>query len=146
MLVYLKVNSSHTATNIAPGRSISAQSCHSKAQRLELRVSRLASLRSDVVRRDRRLDGSPRIARTISSLPLRSAIRIVAELIPLVDCSSFFRSAGGTSSTGGEKYVFVPSEMKMVELFKVTRDIRRNPQARVDTASGVSFPACSNIT
>src|SRR5258708_31937547 len=82
---YLSVKSSQTAKPITAGNKISAQSCHSSTQRLATRVSRLASLRSEVVRRDRRLDGSPRIARTISSLPLRSAIRIVAELIPLVD-------------------------------------------------------------
>ena len=50
------------------------------------------SSRSDVDSFDRKLDGKPRMARTISSLPFRSAIRMVAELMPLVDCSSFLRS------------------------------------------------------
>src|SRR5450755_3627112 len=88
-----------------------------------MRDSLRASLRSVLVRRDRRLDGKPRIARTISSLPLRSAIRMVAELMPLVDCSSFLRNAGGTSFTERYTSVLFPTEIKMVELFNVTRDM-----------------------
>src|SRR5579864_9604704 len=91
-----------------------------------------ASLRSELVRRERRLEGRPRIARTISSLPLRSAMRMVAELMLLVDCSSFLRRGGGTSSTERNTSVLFPTEMKIVELFKVTRDIS-NPLAQVAT-------------
>ncbi len=127
---YLAVNNSQTAKPIAAGRKISAQSCHRVAQRPSVRDSFRASLRNELVNRERRLDGKPRMARTISSLPLRSAIRMVAELIPLVDCSSFLRSGGGTSSTERYTSVLLPTEMKMVELFKVTRDIMSTAFAR----------------
>src|SRR5437763_10822462 len=48
---------------------------------------------------------------------------MVAELRLLVVCSSFRRSGGGTSST--ERYTLVssPMEMKMVDVFNVTRGI-----------------------
>jgi len=84
---------------MAAGTRNSAQSCHTLAQAIGFRSARGASSRSEVDSFERRLEGKPRMARTISSLPLRSAIRMVAELMPLVDCSSFLRSEGGTSAT-----------------------------------------------
>src|SRR5450759_279893 len=83
-----------------------------------------ASFRNVDERRERTLDGSPRMARTISSRPRRSAIRIVAELMPLVDCSSFFRKRGGTSATDRKIWILSPTEMKIVELLTVRRDMR----------------------
>src|SRR5580704_12758939 len=120
---YFRVNNSHAASPTAAGSRISAQSWNKSVQRSTARDSWRASLRSEVVRRDLRPEGSPRMARTISSLPLRSAIRMVAELMPLVDCSSRLRRVGGTSSTERYTSVLLPTEMKMVELFKVTRDM-----------------------
>ena len=97
--LYLALKSSQTATPMAAGSRNSAQSCHRLAHAMGFRSARGVSSRSEVDSFDRRLDGKPRMARTISSLPLRSAIRMVAELMPLVDCSSFLRSEGGTSAT-----------------------------------------------
>src|SRR5215472_13083021 len=120
---------------MAAGRSNSAQSCQRMLQLIRGRGSSCASLRRELLKRDFRLDGSPRIARTISSLPFRSAIRMVAELMLLVDCSSFLRSGGGTSFTERKTSVLSPTEMKMVELFTVTRDIPVHPPARIEAVS-----------
>src|SRR5581483_6240800 len=149
--VYRALKRNQTSTPMAAGRTTSAQSCHSVAQ-----LSRKpcgSAVEPDVT--ERRFDRSPRIARTISSLPLRSAIRMVAEFMPLVDCSSFLRSEGGMSSTDRYTSVLSPTEMKMVELFKVTRDIQTPRYGTQDEAawgtlatSGTerSSPACSRVT
>src|SRR5271170_2848309 len=109
---------------MAAGSKNSAQSCH----RLDHVTAGFClaggvSSRAAVEIRERRFDGKPRMARTISSLPLRSAIRMVAELMLLVDCSSFLRRGGGTSATDRYTSVLSPTEIKIVELFSVTRDI-----------------------
>src|ERR1700683_2217889 len=96
---YFALNSSQTAMPMAAGSRNSAQSCHTPAHAMGFRSVAGGSSRNDVDSLERRFDGKPRMARTISSLPLRSAIRMVAELIPLVDCSSFLRSEGGTPAT-----------------------------------------------
>src|ERR1700727_1249802 len=107
---------------MAAGSRNSAQSCHRPDQvTAGFGSGRGVSSRTAVEMRERRFDGKPRMARTISSLPLRSAIKIVAELMPLVDCSSFLRRAGGTSATDLYTSVLLPTEMKIVELFSVTR-------------------------
>ena len=72
-----------------------------------------------------------------------------------MDCSSCLRSGGGTSLTERYTSVLLPTEMKIVELFKVTRDMAKAcSPTQFDTAAGKSersaterpFPACSNIT
>jgi len=57
------------------------------------------SSRNGLKKRRCKLDGRFCIARAISSLPRRSAIRMVAEFNPFVDFSSFLRNSAGTSFT-----------------------------------------------
>src|SRR5260370_38131289 len=114
--LYLVVNRSQTTRPMAAGSRISAQFRQKIRSRSLARGCGCASLRSDADSRLRKLEGKPRMARTISSFPLRSAIRMVAELMPLVDCSSFLRKGGGTSWTERNTSVRPPTEMKMVEL------------------------------
>src|SRR5579871_6323130 len=143
---YFELNKSQTASPRTPGSMISAHSWAHRIQRFSERASSRDSLRRDVVRRDRSPDGNPRIARTISSLPLRSAMRMVAELMPFVDCSSLFRSEGGTSSTDRYTSVLFPMEIKMVELFNVTRDMATfnlQPESRRFPIASAAFAANS---
>ena len=149
------MNSSQTARPMAAGSRNSAQSCQirTSGRRSRFLAGFLAQRGTESAIAS--WTASPRMARTISSLPLRSAIRMVAELMPLVDCSSRLRSVGGTSVHGAINFRLVSDGNEDGRTFQ--RDARHGdlqPPARIEAASGsfdgfsaeLSFPACSNIT
>src|SRR5436305_900831 len=70
--------------------------------------------------------GRPRIALATSLRPRRSAIRMVAELAPLVDFSSLVRSRSGTSSTERYTRSEPPAEISTV-------DVLNRPDASADS-------------
>src|SRR6185369_8092418 len=124
---YFQFSAAHSSSPTAPGSSSSGQLRRMK--RAKGRGAWGAGAAEswvgarEAASRVRNAEGRPCRARRISFRPRRSAIKMVAELKPLVDSSSSFRKRCGISLTDRYTRVRPPLAMKIVEVLTVTRCI-----------------------